>query len=326
MKNKNIVNAVSVIAHANNELNFMNTEGSVLRQVLPYFRFSIAALAKEGKRVEQDYFVITKQGGYELFKSLNLNKKINQVVNGSIELLKAKILKGGIHDIIVDPEVSGVLAHESFGHGCEADQVMRNRSYLAELKGKKIISELVSLHDNSSLKGERGYFVFDDEGVKSSDTVIVKNGVLKHFMHDRQSAAFMNSDVTGSARAQDFSRKVFVRMSNTYIEPGEWKHDELVEDTKKGFYLIKALTGMEDPIGGNLQIMTHKVREIKNGEFGLLYKGVGISGKVLEFMSRVDGVTDDFEVRGSGCGKGHEDYVSVSSGGPFMRVRKAIIG
>jgi TldD protein len=136
----------------------------------------------------------------------------------------------------------------------------------------------------------------------------------------------MNSNVTGNARAQDFSRKVFVRMSNTYIEPGEWKHNELIEDTKEGFYLIKASTGMEDPLGGNLQIITDKAREIKNGELGQFYKGVGISGKVLEFLNNVDAVTDDFEIRGSGCGKGHEDYVPVSSGGPYMRVRKAIIG
>jgi len=304
----------------------MNTEGSVLRQVLPFFRFIIVSIAKEGKRVEQDYFTLAKQGGYELFTSLNLDHLIKKVTDNSVEMLKAKIIKGGKYDIIVDPEISGVIAHESFGHGCEADQVLRNRSYLAKLKDKKIISELVSIHDNSALKEERGYFIFDDEGIASSDTTIVKNGILKNFMHDRQSAAFMNCDVTGNARAQDFSRKVFVRMSNTFIEPGEWKHDELVEDTKEGFYLIRALTGMEDPLGGSLQIVTNKAREIKNGELGQLFKGVGISGKVLEFLNNVDAVTDDFEIRGSGCGKGHEDYVPVSSGGPYMRVRKAIIG
>lgn len=326
IKNKKIINASVGLAHARSETTFMNTEGSVLRQVLPYFRFSISPVAREGDRVEYDYFVLGKQGGYELFTSIDLDKKIEEVVNGSIELLKAKTLKGGKHDIIVDPEISGVIAHESFGHGCEADQVLRNRSYLAPLKGKKIISDLVSMHENSALKGERGYFVFDDEGVKSSDTILVKKGILTHFMHDRQSAAFMNSDVTGNARAQDFTRKVFVRMSNTYIEPGDWKHDELVEDTDSGYYLIRAQTGMEDPLGGNLQIITFKAREIKNGELGGLHKGVGISGKVLEFLSRVDAVTDDFELKGSGCGKGHEDYVPVSSGGPYMRVRKAIIG
>ena len=324
--NKKIINASVGLAHATGESIFMNTEGSVLRQILPYFRFVMSPVAREGKRVEYDFFVLAKQGGYELFTSIDLDKKIQDVVNGSIQLLRAKILKGGKYDIIVDPEISGVIAHESFGHGCEADQVLRNRSYLAPLKGKKIVSDLVSMHDNSSLKDERGYFVFDDEGIKSSDTILVKNGVLTHFMQDRQSAAFMNSDVTGNARAQDFSRKVFVRMSNTYIEPGDWKHDELVEDTDSGFYLIRAMTGMEDPLGGSLQIVTFKAREIKNGELGELHKGVGISGKVLEFLSRVDAVTDDFQVRGSGCGKGHEDYVPVSSGGPYMRVRKAIIG
>jgi len=326
MERKKIVNAAAGLAHANSETIFMNTEGSVLRQVLPFFRFSIAAIAKEGKRVEQDFFTRAKQGGYELFTSLNLDEKIGEVVNGSIELLKAEVLKGGKYDIIVDPEISGVIAHESFGHGCEADQVLRNRSYLANSKGKKIVSDLISMHDNGCLEGERGYFIFDDEGVKSRDTSIVKDGILNHFMHDRQSAAFMNSEVTGNARAQDFSRKVFVRMSNTYIESGDWKHDELIKDTKSGFCLIKALTGMEDPLGGNLQIISHKAIEIKNGELGQLYKGVGITGKVLEFLSNVDAVTDDFEIRGSGCGKGHEDYVPVSSGGPYMRVREAIIG
>jgi len=326
MERKKIVNAAARLAHANSETIFMNTEGSVLRQVLPFFRFSIAAIAKEGKRVEQDFFTRAKQGGYELFTSLNLDEKIGEVVNGSIELLKAEVLKGGKYDIIVDPEISGVIAHESFGHGCEADQVLRNRSYLANSKGKKIVSDLISMHDNGSLEGERGYFIFDGEGIKSNDTLIVRNGVLNDFMHDRQSAAFMNSNVTGNARAQDFSRKVFVRMSNTYIESGDWKHDELIKDTKSGFYLIKALNGMEDPLGGNLQIITHKAVEIKNGKLGQLYKGVGITGKVLEFLGNVDAVSDDFEMRGSGCGKGHEDYVPVSSGGPYMRVREAIIG
>jgi TldD protein len=326
MEKEKIVNVGIRINHSKSETIFMNTEGSVLRQVLPLFRFSMGSMAKQGKRVEEDFFIIAKQGGYELFTSLDLDEKIDRVVKGSIELLNAKILKGGRYDIIVDPEISGVIAHESFGHGCEADQVLRGRSYLSDSKGKKIVSDLISLHDNGSLEGERGSFIFDDEGIESRDTAIIKDGVLNHFMHDRQSAAFMNSKVTGNARAQDFSRKVFVRMTNTYIEPGDWKKEELIKDTKKGFYLVKALTGMEDPLGGNLQVITHKVFEIKNGELGQLYKGVGISGKVLEFMSRVDGVSNNFEIRGSGCGKGHEDYVAVSSGGPYMRVRKAIIG
>jgi len=326
MENDKIINASSSISHSKSETLFMNTEGSVLRQVLPFFKFSIAATAREGKRIEQDYFVLAKQGGYELFENINIGQKINKVIAGATDMLKAEKIKGGRHDIIIDPEISGVVAHESFGHGLEADQALRDRSYLEKLKNKKIISDLVSIHDNGTLQGERGFFFFDDEGVKSNDTTLVKDGVLVKFMHDRQSAAFMDSTVTGNARAQDFSRKVFVRMTNTYIEPKDWKHDELLEETKSGFYLIRCLTGMEDPLGGNLQLMTHKAKKIENGELKGLYQGVGISGKVLEFLNNADAVTDDFEIRGSGCGKGHEDYVSVSSGGPFMRIKNAIIG
>lgn len=326
MREKKIINATALIAHSLNETIFMNTEGSILRQILPFFRLAFSAVAKEGKRVEEDFFVVARLGGYEIFRDVNLEDKMNKVCDGARELLRARIVRGGVHDIIVDPDITGVVAHESFGHGCEADQIMRGRSYLANLKGKKIVSELVSIHDNGTYEGERGFLFFDDDGIKTKDTVLVKNGVLVNFLHDRQSAALMGSEPTGNAKAQDFSRKVFVRMTNTYIEPGDWKLEELIEDTKSGYLLLKGLTGMEDPLGGNLQITAQKARKIKNGELGPVKKGVSISGAVLEFLNNIDALTKDFVLRGSGCGKGHEDYVPVSSGGPYMRVRKAIIG
>lgn len=326
MKNKKIINSNVGIGNSRTKTIFMNTEGTKLSQVLPYFKFIMTATSKEGKNLEGDYFVLAKQGGYELFRNLDIEEKSNEIVKNAIAMLGAKQIKGGRYDIIIDPEISGVVAHESFGHGLEADQVMRDRSYLAPLKGKKIISELVSIHDNPSMKGERGFVFFDDEGIESRDNILVDKGVLKQFMHDRQSCVLMSSEPTGNARAQDFARKVFVRMTNTYISPGDWKLQELIEETKSGYYLIKNLTGMEDPLGGNMQMITGRAMEIKNGELTGLFKGVGIAGKVLEFLSDVDAVTKDFQVRGSGCGKGREDYVSVSSGGPYMRVRNAVIG
>ncbi|NCO96982.1 MAG: hypothetical protein COY38_04275 [Candidatus Aenigmarchaeota archaeon CG_4_10_14_0_8_um_filter_37_24] len=326
MTDKRIVNANIGMGNARSETIFMNTEGSNLRQVLPFFKFVMSVTSKQGKKMENDYFVLAKQGGYELLRGINAEDELNKIVKNSIAMLDAKLIKGGRYDIIIDPEISGVVAHESFGHGLEADQVMRDRSYLASLNGKKIISDLVSMHDNGALPKERGSFLFDDEGIKTRDNTLVDKGVLKKFMHDRQSCMLMNSEPTGNARAQDFSRKVFVRMTNTYVSPGEWKFKELIEDTSSGYYLIKNLTGMEDPLGGNMQMVIHSAMQIKDGELSGLFKGVTISGKVLEFLNNVDAVTDDFDIRGGGCGKGKEDYISTGTGGPYMRVRNAVIG
>ncbi len=326
IKNKKIINANVGIGNTKSETIFMNTEGSKLRQVLPYFKFVMAATSKENKRLENDYFVLAKQGGYDLFRKINIEEKINEIVKNAIIMLDAKQIKSGKYDIIVDPEISGVIAHESFGHGLEADQVVRDRSYLAPLKGKKVISDLVSIHDNGTIPGERGTSFFDDDGIGTKDNTLVDKGVLKQFMHDRQSCVLMNSEPTGNARAEDFSKKVFVRMTNTYISPGDWKLNELIKETKSGYYLIKSLTGMEDPLGGNMQMITARAMKIKNGELTGLFKGVGISGKVLEFLNNVDAVTSDFKITGSGCGKGKEDYVAVTTGGPYMRVKKAVIG
>jgi predicted Zn-dependent protease len=120
---------------------------------------------------------------------------------------------------------------------------------------------------------------------------------------------------------------VLVILTKTFLAKS-WARalQELIEETKSGYFLIKNLTGMEDPLGGTMQMITGRAMEIKNGELTGLFKGVGIAGKVLEFLSNVDAVTEDFQIRGSGCGKGREDYVSVSSGGPYMRVRDAVIG
>ncbi|NCN38949.1 MAG: TldD/PmbA family protein, partial [Candidatus Aenigmarchaeota archaeon] len=300
MTDKRIVNANIGMGNARSETIFMNTEGSNLRQVLPFFKFVMSVTSKQGKKMENDYFVLAKQGGYELLRGINAEDELNKIVKNSIAMLDAKQIKGGRYDIIIDPEISGVVAHESFGHGLEADQVMRDRSYLASLNGKKIISDLVSMHDNGALPKERGSFLFDDEGIKTRDNTLVDKGVLKKFMHDRQSCMLMNSEPTGNARAQDFSRKVFVRMTNTYVSPGEWKFKELIEDTSSGYYLIKNLTGMEDPLGGNMQMVIHSAMQIKDGELSGLFKGVTISGKVLEFLNNVDAVTDDFDIRGGG--------------------------
>ncbi|TXT57579.1 MAG: putative enzyme [Candidatus Thorarchaeota archaeon] len=144
-------------------------------------------------------------------------------------------------------------------------------------------------------------------------------------MHTLESAILMGVNPTGNGRAQDYNRRIFARMTNTFFDSGDWKNEEIIEDTKDGLYVIKATSGMEDVVGGGVQASALKGYIIKNGELTQLVRGMSLAGKVLDILQSVDAVGKTLDFSGGTCGKGEEDWVPVSSGGPHMRA-EIIVG
>lgn len=327
MVDKKIVNAASRYAEVTGQKLFMNTEGVELYVKAPLIRFIIVAYAKAGKNIQVDYNSKGKYGaGYEFIKEINFDKICPETAKGAIDLLDAKDAPSGKSPVILDPDMAGLIAHESFGHGLEADQVIRNRSFLSDKLNEKVASENVTIIDNSAYENGYGTYAFDDEGVKSKRNVLVENGILKGFLHSRETASALSAQPTGNGRAENFAHKIYVRMSNTYFEKGDWRLEEMIEDIDRGVYLIKSSHGMEDPLGGGIQVSSLKGFLIEHGKLTQLLRPVALSGKVLELLHNVDAVGKDFRLHPGGCGKGYEDFVRVSSGGPSIRVKEAIVG
>jgi TldD protein len=322
-----IVNAASRYAEGKTQKLFMNTEDTELYVEAPLIRFIIVAYAKAGKNIQVDYASKGKYGvGYEFIKEINFDQICPETAKGAIDLLKAKAAPSGKTTVILDPDMAGLIAHESFGHGLEADQVLRNRSFLSDKLNQKVASENVTIVDNSAYKNGYGTYAFDDEGVKPKRNVLVENGILKGFLHSRETAAALSAQPTGNGRAESFAHKIYVRMSNTYFEKGDWSLEEMIEDVNRGVYLVKSSHGMEDPLGGGIQISSQKGFLIEHGKLTQLLRQVTLSGKVLDLLQNVDAVGKDFRLHPGGCGKGYEDFVRVSSGGPSIRVKEAIVG
>jgi TldD protein len=320
-----IVNVTCSLSNSVTEKLFVNTEGSKLREKVPRSRIVFFVLAKEGKNIQFDYFSVGKLLGYEIIDKLDINEISKNICSNAINLLKAEQPPSGRIPLIVDGDVAGLIAHESFGHGTEADQVLRGRSFLKDCFGQKVAGESVSLVDNGSLPNEFGSFTFDDEGIRSKKTALIENGIFKSFLHSRETASVLNAEPTGNGRAQDFSRKVYVRMTNTYFEPQDWKLEEMLEGVKYGIYLVKGGSGMEDPEGGGIQVSSHIAWLIENGEKTKLLRGCTLTGRVLDILKNIDAVGNDFILRPGMCGKGHEDSVPVTSGGPHLRIKEAIV-
>jgi len=323
---KRIVNTTVKYEDTILERIFVNTEGSVLRQTVPRVSFWILPIALEAGRMDYDYLSCGGTAGFELVKDLE-EKAVREIVSSSIALLNASAPPSGHFTVILDPGMTGTFAHESFGHGCEADQIVRKRSYLMPYFGKRIGFEKLNICDDATLPSGNGSFLFDDEGVKSKKNYILKNGVLEGFLHERYSASLMNAEPTGNGRRESFLRKLFVRMTNTYVEPCDYGLDEMIEEIDSGVMLVHAVSGMEDPLAGGMELKSKKGYVIEKGRVGRVLSALTLTENVPDFIASIDAVgkKDQFDMERGTCGKGYEDHVPVGDGGVYIRA-KAVVG
>jgi TldD protein len=304
---------------------FVNNEGCQLRQSIPRASFIIMPLAREGNVVDYDY--LTKSGamGFEI-TDLFTNEVINEAVENSLELLQAELPPSGKHTVILDPSMAGMIAHESFGHGLEADQVLRDRSYLKKHLNAKVASDICTIYDTPSYENSYGSYFFDDEGIRAGNNLLVENGILKNFIYDRRSASAFNAQPQGNGRRENYAHPVHPRMSNTYFGLGDQSLDEMISEIKYGVIMEHGSFGMEDPLGGGMQCTSRKAYLIQNGEKAHILKGTALSGAVLDLLKNIDAVSNDpIKLVAGTCGKGHEDLIPVCDGAPYIRANNALI-
>jgi len=211
----------------------------------------------------------------------------------------------------------GLLAHEAVGHCAEADLV-HGGSFLANKVGEEVASSLVTLVDNGRYPSGFGTMKYDDEGVPTQNTVLIEKGVVKGFMHSRETAHDFKVEPTGNARAWNFEFDPIIRMRNTYIETGDQSLEELAEGIKDGYFLKGGLGGQAD-FTGEFMFSIQEAVHIKNGELRESLRGVTISGNAFEVLKHVDAVGKDFRMQTGMCGKEQVNFAGI--GGPSLRTR-----
>jgi len=248
-------------------------------------------------------------------------KHSKEVAEIAVKLLNSKPIKAGKYTIITDPSISGLIAHEAFGHGVEMDMFVKNRAKAKDFVGKYVASPIVDMFDGAASCISAASFFFDDDGVEAHNTQIIKKGILQTGISDSLSAMELGSVPTGNGRRESFERKVYTRMTNTFFGKGKDKYEDMVKSVKHGYLLCQTNNGMEDPKNWQIQCTASYGLEIKDGKFtGEIVSPVVISGYVIDLLSSISMVSDKVEVHGSGmCGKGHKEWVYVSDGGPYLK-------
>ncbi|MBI9012689.1 MAG: TldD/PmbA family protein [Clostridiales bacterium] len=227
----------------------------------------------------------------------------------------------GTHDVILDADLAGILAHEALGHTAEADLV-RNGSIAGDYLNKRVASELITLVDFAHTYKDDLLPVpvfIDDEGIVSKDAMIIENGILKNFMHNRDSAVEFDMENTGNARAWQYSDEPLIRMRNTCILPGKSKLEDMIASIEDGYYFTKTNNGQADTTG-EFMFGVSGGYEIKNGKLGKAIKDTTISGKAFDVLSSVTMVSDEMKWSAGGmCGK--KQPIPTGMGGPAIKCK-----
>ena len=276
--------------------------------------------------VQRGHASVGNVGGYELMRKDDSISIGDRAASQAIRLLDSKPVPAGKFTCILDQRLTGLMAHEAFGHACEADAILSSSSVLENRTGEAVADCSIDLIDDPTIKSTFGHFSIDWEGVRSKRHVLIEKGILKGFMHNLESGSRMGIASNGSARSQGYNSPPIIRMSNTFIGPGSWRKDELFEEVKHGLLLQGSQYGYVEPAKGQFMFKCDEAYELKGGDLGQRYRDASLSGVILEVLNNVSAVADDFVLTDPGyCGKGGQN-ARTSDGGPHICVTDVVVG
>ena len=268
-------------------------------------------------RTEQAFVVEGGAGGFELTRLSP--ERLKKLVEEAVRMLDAAPVDPGTYRVVAAPEVSGVLAHEAFGHGVEMDLFLSGRTRAREALGTEVGSRWATIIDDPTRRDGYGSYPIDDDGSLAAPHVILDQGRLVGGLADDEVARLLASASPGNGRRQDYSRKVYPRMSNTLFAAGGDTLPDLMARVDSGIYLRRVESGMEDPKNWGMQITVHAGEEIKNGRLtGKLYRTMAMTGFVPDVLKSIDGATGEIEMSPGWCGKGWKEWTTNGTGGPHL--------
>lgn len=310
---------------------YLNSEGTKITSEIPRINLFYFFTIKHNTELMQRMWQAAAAAGWEVVDKWNMPEILAEEAKALWKIAKSsvKIPQKPI-DIVVGPQVSGIIAHESCGHPFEADRIFGREAAQAgeswitpKMIGQRLAKPVVNLVEFPDIEGTYGFYKYDDEGVKARKRYLIKKGIINEFLHNRESAAAAHIKSNGSARASDFAKEPLVRMSNTYFEPGEQSEEELIEDIKQGVYFKNFTEWNIDDMRYNNRYVSAEAYLIENGRLTKPVKNAVFEITTPALYGAIDAVGNNLEFHPASCGKGEPmQGIPVTNGGGSLRLRK----
>jgi TldD protein len=326
-RDNRIIRVTIYLSDSTSRILVTNSEGLVVEDDRPMAVLSVSCVAQQNGKTETGYRSRAARDGLGLFNSKTIDKLAFEAVDGTVVLFDAVDPPVGEHPVVLAPGVTGILLHEAMGHGFEADFNRKGISIYSDQIGKKVGPKDITIVDDGTLNNKRGSINIDDEGSPSQCTVLVENGILRSYLHDRISANHYRVDRTGSGRRQSFRYPVVPRMRTTYMRNGHNKAEEIIESVDKGLYAEDFSNGQVNIGAGEFTFFLKRGRLIEKGKLTHVVKDANLIGSGPKVLEHIDMVADDLVIDNSRwtCGKDGQG-VPVSHGLPTVRAGAISIG
>ena len=306
----------------------LTTDGLCAMDVRPLVRMNVSLLVAENNIREQ--FSAGGGGRYDYHYFLENNQwqtYVDEAYQGACKNLTAKPAPSGSMPVVLGHGWPAVLLHEAVGHGLEGDFNRKEVSYYSDKMGQKVASEKCTVIDEGCIENRRGSLSFDDEGVPTQKTVLIENGILTGYLHDRISAKAFNVAPTGNGRRESYAHTPLPRMTNTYMLPGTDLLEDMISSIEHGVYALHFNGGQVDITSGQFVFVADQAYLIKNGKILHPIKGASLIGHGPEVMQNISMVGQNFALdSGIGvCGKEGQS-IPVGVGQPTLKIDAITVG
>jgi TldD protein len=319
-----------VRVHLQDEIQYVmiaNSEGLIVSDARPLVRLVCLAIAEKNSKKDSGYSGGGGRVGIEYFiKELTPKSIGEQASEEAVQLLDAVDAPAGEMPVVLAPGHSGVMVHEAVGHLLEADFNRKKTSIFWDKMGKQVGSPQVTIYDDPTIPNFRGSLNVDDEGTIPKKTLLIEKGIMKGLLQDRLSAKIMKMSLTGNGRRQNYSFIPIPRMTNTYIDRGEYGPEEIIKSVKKGFYANKYRGGQVED-SGKFTFSVSSGYLIEDGKLTAPVKQATLIGTNIDILNKIEMVGSDlkFGMQTGTCGKNGQ-AAPVTDGCPTIKISKMTVG
>ena len=305
------------------------SDGRLAGDTRPIVQLRVSVVSiRDGDR-QQGFESKAARAGFDAFATGAWTPEaiVRQAVRRALLGHEAVAAPAGFLPVVLAPGDSGVFLHEAVGHGLEADFIWKRLSTFTGRLGERVASPLCTVVDDGTLPGRYGSINIDDEGEPSRENVLIEDGILRGYLHDRISARYFNLPATGSGRRQSFRHVPMPRMTTTFLRPGETPPDDIVRAVKRGIYCVSFGGGQVDIANGDYVFDTREAYLIEDGRVTAPIRATNLIGNGPDSMTRVTMVGNDLaidEMAGL-CGKNGQ-ALPVNLGLPTVLIDGITVG
>ena len=323
-----VVQVMASLAGERRTVEILRADGRLIRDVRPLCRVNVqVTVEKDGKR-ENGFAGAGGRAGFEAWITPEKwQEQAEEALRQALVNLDAVPCPAGEMDVVLGPGWNGVLLHEAVGHGLEGDFNRKGTSAFSGRIGERVAAPGVTVFDDGTLAGRRGSLTIDDEGTPTERTILIEDGILVGYMHDRMSARLMGLAATGNGRRQSYAHMPMPRMTNTAMMGGSTPREEMIASTKRGLYCANFGGGQVDITNGKFVFQCTEAYLIEDGKITTPVKGATLIGDGPSALTRVTMIGDDFDFDpGVGvCGKSGQS-VPVGVGQPSLKLTGLTVG